>query len=119
MGPTLLEHQHKYKPLASYRMECENSPVYSAMDVDVMEDAVEPLSQSLSVVRLELRLRPGNDSTDSPLLMEKANSNFKALWRSHSELSRLILKRINEMLARICTQPVGHGKDLPLRSRPS
>lgn len=41
-------------------------PVYSAMDVDVMEDAVEPLSQSLSVVRLELRLRPGNESTDSP-----------------------------------------------------
>lgn len=41
-------------------------PVYSAMDVDVMEEAVEPLSQSLSVARLELRLRPGNDSTESP-----------------------------------------------------
>lgn len=60
-------------------MESENSPVYSAMDVDVMEDAVEPLSQSLSVVRLELRLRPGNDSTDSPLLMERTNSNIKVL----------------------------------------
>lgn len=53
------------------------SPVYSAMDVDVMEDAVEPLSQSLSVVRLELRLRPGNDSTDSPL---KTRSHIKAYW---------------------------------------
>lgn len=37
------------------------------MDVDVIEDAVDPLSQSLSVARLELRLRPGNESTDSPL----------------------------------------------------
>ncbi len=60
-------------------MESENSPVYSAMDVDVMEDAVEPLSQSLSVVRLELRLRPVNDSTDSPLLMERTNSNIKVI----------------------------------------
>ena len=39
-------------------------PVYSAMEV--MEDAVEPLSQSLSAVRLLLRV-PGNDSTESQL----------------------------------------------------
>lgn len=39
-------------------------PVYSAMEV--MEEAVEPLSQSLSTVRLVLRL-PGNDSTESQL----------------------------------------------------
>ncbi len=38
-------------------------PVYSA--IEVMEDAVEPLSQSLSAVRL-FRL-PGNDSTESQL----------------------------------------------------
>lgn len=117
--PTLTEHHHKYKPLGSYRMESENSPVYSAMDVDVMEEAVEPLSQSLSVVRLELRLRPGIDSTDSPLLMEETNSNIKVLWGSQSEYGQLILKRINKMQARICTQPVGHWKDLPMRSRPS
>jgi len=54
----------------------KTSPVYSAMDVDVTEDAVEPLSQSLSVVRLELRLRPGNDSTDSPLLVEKRTATL-------------------------------------------
>lgn len=34
--------------------------------MEVMEDAVEPLSQSLSAVRLLLRL-PGNDSTESQL----------------------------------------------------
>ena len=43
--------------------KCVHSPVYSAMEV--MEEAVEPLSQSLSVVRL-VRL-PGNDSTESQL----------------------------------------------------
>ena len=47
------------------------SPLYSA--TDVMEDAVEPLSQSLSVFLLAFRLSPGNDSTDS------------ALSRQHSE----------------------------------
>lgn len=41
-------------------------PVYSAMEV--MEEAVDPLSQSLSTVRLVLRL-PGNDSTESQLKM--------------------------------------------------
>lgn len=41
-----------------------NIPVYSAMEL--MEEAVEPLSQSLSAVRLLLRL-PGNDSTESQL----------------------------------------------------
>lgn len=44
-------------------VESAHSPVYSAMDV--MEEAVEPLSQSLSAVRL-VRL-PGNDSTESQL----------------------------------------------------
>lgn len=34
--------------------------------MEVMEDAVEPLSQSRSAVRLLLRL-PGNDSTESQL----------------------------------------------------
>lgn len=34
--------------------------------MEVMDDAVEPLSQSLSAVRLLLRL-PGNDSTESQL----------------------------------------------------
>lgn len=34
--------------------------------MDVMEEAVEPLSQSLSAVRLLVRL-PGNDSTESHL----------------------------------------------------
>lgn len=41
----------------------KNLPVYSAMEV--MEEAVEPLSQSLSAARL-FRL-PGNDSTESQL----------------------------------------------------
>lgn len=47
-----------------------NSPVYSAMEV--MDEAVEPLSQSLSAARLLLRL-PGNDSTESQLdeIMER------------------------------------------------
>lgn len=44
--------------------ERRDLPVYSAMEV--MEEAVEPLSQSLSTVRLVLRL-PGNDSTESQL----------------------------------------------------
>lgn len=34
--------------------------------MEVMEEAVEPLSQSLSTIRLVLRL-PGNDSTESQL----------------------------------------------------
>lgn len=34
--------------------------------MEVMEEAVEPLSQSLSTIRLVFRL-PGNDSTESQL----------------------------------------------------
>lgn len=62
------------------RVQSQSLPVYSAMDVDVMEDAVDPLSQSLSVARLELRLRPGNESTDSPLEREdkyRTQGNYK------------------------------------------
>lgn len=47
------------------------------MDVEVIEDAVDPLSQSLSVARLELRLRPGNESTDSPLETEEQHAKTK------------------------------------------
>lgn len=73
--PQLLSINININHLLHTERKVKNSPVYSAMDVDVMEDAVEPLSQSLSVVRLELRLRPGNDSTDSPLFMERTNNN--------------------------------------------
>lgn len=88
------------------------------MDVDVTEDAVEPLSQSLSVVRLELRLRPGNDSTDSPLFVERTNSNINVVWRSQSEHIQLILKQINEMQARIGTHPVGQWEGLTVEIPP-
>lgn len=116
--PQLLSINTNINHLLPTEQKVKNSPVYSAMDVDVMEDAVEPLSQSLSVVRLELRLRPGNDSTDSPLFMERMNSNIRVLWRSQSEHIQLILKQINEMQARICTHPVGQWEGLTVEIPP-
>lgn len=46
--------------------------------MEVMEDAVEPLSQSLSAVRLLLRL-PGNDSTESQLEDRKTGGGTNSM----------------------------------------
>lgn len=94
------------------------SPVYSAMDVDVMEDAVEPLSQSLSVLRLEWRLRPGNDSTDSPLFM-KTSSHIKAYWLSWRSIWMQSIDSGTDLIKPQVHSLLGSGRDLPLRSRPS
>lgn len=54
--------------------------------MEVMEDAVDPLSQSLSVFRLAFRLRPGNDSTDSPLATD---SRENKVLKCHTENTQI------------------------------
>lgn len=74
------------------RMKCVHLPVYSAMEV--MEDAVEPLSQSLSAVRLLLRL-PGNDSTESQLedrMNDKHDVTFFCKFKIQQIIKRIKIK---------------------------
>lgn len=55
------------------------SPLYSA--TDVMDEAVEPLSQSRSMFLLAFRLNMGKDSTDSPL--QHTSGNYVSrMWKA-------------------------------------
>lgn len=73
--------------------------------MEVMEEAMEPFSQSLSMFLLDARLRPGMDS------MEHTEPALEDM----SVISQLIAVHLSHVLM----VPDGQNKLLPLRLRPS